>query len=239
MPTKRMRGDDGQATSLVSTSADAMAVAIEVLATRGYELTTVSDLADAVGMSRSTFFRRFGSKEDIVFADHDVLVDRMDDDLRRFRGEPLDAAIDGARSVLDHHLVRPEVSRWRHRLLHDNPALRDRELVASSRYERAFTGFLRETLPSAAQRDWAIVAYAAAIVAVHNLALRRWLRGELDDPATAVSGELRSLTEVFRPLLTDAAPATDARRVVVAVIEPGQTPAHTLAAIADAIADSA
>ena len=38
----------------------------------GYEQTTASALADAIGMSRSTFFRRFGSKEDVVFSDQDV-----------------------------------------------------------------------------------------------------------------------------------------------------------------------
>ena len=135
MPTKRTRGDDGQATSLVSTAPDAMAVAIEVLATRGYELTTVSDLADAVGMSRSTFFRRFGSKEDIVFADHDVLVDRMDDDLRRFRGEPLDAARERGERYYWIAGESSVVTRLRRHLVRD---------LGVSRHQVAFMGYWRE-----------------------------------------------------------------------------------------------
>ena len=57
------------------------AAAIGLLARQGYDATSVEDLADAAGMSRSTFFRKFGSKEDVVFADHERILRQVTDSL--------------------------------------------------------------------------------------------------------------------------------------------------------------
>ncbi|MCW2692035.1 MAG: transcriptional regulator, TetR family [Mycobacterium sp.] len=52
-----------------STSADRIArVALELFARRGYEATTMEDVAAAVGVGRSTLFRYFPSKGAIVWA---------------------------------------------------------------------------------------------------------------------------------------------------------------------------
>ncbi|MGL1751793.1 helix-turn-helix domain-containing protein, partial [Vibrio parahaemolyticus] len=52
-----------------------VAAAIALFAERGYDQTSVEQIAQAAGVSRSTFFRQFGGKEDVVFADHEVLLD--------------------------------------------------------------------------------------------------------------------------------------------------------------------
>src|SRR6476659_540327 len=39
----------------------------------GYEPTTVDDIAERAGVGRSTFFRHFRSKEDVIFPDHEAL----------------------------------------------------------------------------------------------------------------------------------------------------------------------
>jgi AcrR family transcriptional regulator len=43
-------------------------VALELFHTRGYDSVTVADIADAAGVSRSTFLRYFSSKDDAVLA---------------------------------------------------------------------------------------------------------------------------------------------------------------------------
>ncbi|ALO08070.1 Transcriptional regulator, TetR family [Streptomyces venezuelae] len=43
-------------------------VALELFTTQGYERTTVDEIVDAVEVSQRTFFRYFGSKEEVAFA---------------------------------------------------------------------------------------------------------------------------------------------------------------------------
>lgn len=49
-------------------------VALERFLAQGYAATSVEQIAAAAGVSMSTFFRHFPTKEDVVFARHDVAV---------------------------------------------------------------------------------------------------------------------------------------------------------------------
>ncbi|MDN5630690.1 MULTISPECIES: TetR/AcrR family transcriptional regulator [Kocuria] len=157
---------------------------IRVLADEGYLETTVEQLAHAAGISRATFFRKYGSKEDMVFADHAATLERLDLLLQRPGLTPQAGLVEGARLVFRHHLDHPERAVARHDLLQSVESLRDREIAMSSRYERVFQAFLRRALPGSADRRVTAVALAASTVAVHNAFLRTWLR----DPGPA-SGE--------------------------------------------------
>ena len=217
-----------------------MEIALRLLARNGYESTTVDELADAAQISRSTFFRRFGSKDDIVFADHDFLIERLQAQLSDYLGDPLTAVCEGTRQVLDYHLRRPETSKLRHELLQQNPVLRDRELITSYRYERCIADFLRSALPDAP--EWAMLAYASSVVSTHNFELRGWLRNHAADAAGSLLAELRQLVQVFQPLLmpdAGAALPAPAPHVVVAFVRPGETPAQALRGIAQSLESEA
>ncbi|UVJ39408.1 TetR/AcrR family transcriptional regulator [Arthrobacter sp. CJ23] len=206
----------------------AVAAALELLVRQGYDATSVDDLAVAAGISRSTFFRKFGSKEDMVFADHDRILARVEDQLSRPAQDPLAAVADAALLVFEHHVRNRGTSLTRHELLHQVPALRDRELVMTHRYQRAFRRYLQYALPEGpgsepgtreasgageyGAREYGAVAYAASVVAVHNSVLRMWLGEaaagsppELDRELAARLGrELRALADTFRPVLGGA-----------------------------------
>ena len=51
--------------------------ALEMFAERGFEETTVDDIAEALGVSRRTLFRYFASKNDMVWGDFDQVLERL------------------------------------------------------------------------------------------------------------------------------------------------------------------
>lgn len=212
--------------------AESAATAVRHLAERGFEETTVGDLADAIGMSRSTFFRRFGSKEDVIFADHDLALARLEELLSQTDLTPSEALSRSTVEVL-HMLVRDtQAARLRWELLRQNPSLRERELVITHRYERVFTEYIsRIAVPGTPA--WAPVALAAGLVAVHNAALRRWLRHSDYQALNALESELRELTDRFAPWFGGEARPN---RVVVAAFDADSSPDDVLRAIAARLA---
>lgn len=206
------------------------AAAIQCLAERGYEATTAEDLADAVGMSRSTFFRRFGSKDDVVFVDHDHALKQLEASLAETTLAPGEALVQGTAEVIRHLTRDPEAARLRFELLRVTPALRDRELVITHRYERVYSRFIRDaTAPETP--GWVAPALGASLVAVHNATLRDWLRGSVRDPAAAVTQDLRRVSGLYAPWL-DPAGSGAQQRVVVAVYDAAGSPESVLDAVA-------
>lgn len=151
-----------------------MRAALELFETQGYDATTVDQIADRAGISRRTFFRQFGSKDDVVFVDHDVLLARIRESLDRTDVAPRDAVCSAALQVYERFAGTPDTTRRRYRVVQAVPTLRERELVMVLRYEQLFVGTLRERTPDA--DPLTTVQFAAAVTATHNYLLRRWLR---------------------------------------------------------------
>lgn len=153
-----------------------VAAALELFRARGFDHTSVEQIAKAAGVSRSTFFRQFGRKEDVVFADHELLLTRLQDFLAQPHEDPWLAACEGAFVVFRHFAANLELARARYELVRDVPALREREILTVYRYERLFDEYLRQALPDIDPAD--AVGYAAIVAATHNHMLRQLLRGE-------------------------------------------------------------
>lgn len=213
------------------------AAAIRCLTEKGYDSTTAEDLAEAVSMSRSTFFRRFGNKDDVVFADHDHALIQLETFLSTTGLPPTEAVIEGTADVLRLLIRDPEAARLRFELMRLTPSLRDRELVITHRYERVFARYLQSQLPPDTA-PWVVTAVAAGLVAVHNSRLRQWLRDPGPDVAPQLCRELRQLVSAFAPWLstsTIGGTAAHVGRVVVAVYDTAIPPEAVLSTIAQSL----
>ncbi|MFC4377598.1 TetR family transcriptional regulator [Nocardia halotolerans] len=160
--------------------------ALRLFAERGYEATTVDEIAVAAGISRRTFFRQFRSKEDVIFADHEFQLVSAQEFLEQVTGDPWDAVCEAVLGVFERFTQWRDIAARRYQVVRRVPALREREIVTVFRYERLFTEFLRERLPDTP--DLARVQFTAAVTATHNYLLRRMVRGE----SGAAVGDLRA-----------------------------------------------
>ncbi|MEU9980992.1 TetR family transcriptional regulator [Streptomyces sp. NPDC050856] len=159
------------------------AAAMELFATKGYEATTVDEIAAAAGVARRTFFRHFRSKEEAIFPDHDDTLVRAEAVLNAAPAHehPLDTVCRGIKEVMKMYAASPAVSVERYRLTREVPTLREREIASVARYERLFTRYLLghfdERDHHAGNDDPLLAEVAAsAVVTAHNHVLRRWLR---------------------------------------------------------------
>ncbi|WP_417561660.1 TetR/AcrR family transcriptional regulator [Microbacterium sp.] len=201
-----------------------MSAALDLFSRQGFEATSVEQIAQAAGMSRSTFFRQFGGKDDVIFADHEVLLDMLRADLARPHTNPWVAVRDASMKVYRHFAADPELARRRYAVVRQVPALREREIVTVFRYERLFDEYLRGALPGLDPVD--AVGFSAMVTAIHNHVLRRLIRGSKRVPASVLRDALDDAMRRFGVLDEDAAAAAD--DVVVAVF-PRRMPAAEVA----------
>jgi AcrR family transcriptional regulator len=157
--------------------------AFELFEERGFEGMTVDDIAQRAGVGRTTFFRAYRSKEDVIFPEHDVLLSRIEARLMTAAPETRALAVtEAARIVLMHYLAEGELARARYRLTSTVPALRAREVAGIQQYKRLFARFLRERTADDPDGPLRAELLAAAVVTAHNHVLRRWLRNETTSP---------------------------------------------------------
>ncbi|MFT3798252.1 TetR/AcrR family transcriptional regulator [Microbacterium sp.] len=176
-----------------------VAAALDLFVAQGFEATSVEQIAQAAGVSRSTFFRQFGGKDDVVFSDHDVLLAELRAFLDTTAPDPHEnpwaAACAASVKVFRHFAAEPELARRRYAVVRQVPALRDREIVTVFQYERLFDDYLRAALPGLDPID--AVAFSAAVTAVHNHVLRRLLRGTEEVPESVLTDAYDALLHRF------------------------------------------
>lgn len=189
-----------------------VAAALELFATQGFEATSVEQIAKAAGVSRSTFFRQFGGKEDVIFTDHEQMLNDLREFLDRTHEDPWAAVCEASEQVFTAFVQNPVLARRRYEVVREVPVLREREIITVFRYERLFDEYLRSALPGLAPID--AVGFSALVTAVHNHVLRQLLRGA-DVPVTVLRTALDDVRRRYGVLPGAAEAASD--DVVVAV----------------------
>jgi AcrR family transcriptional regulator len=145
---------------------------------KGFDQTTVADIATRAGLTERTFFRHYADKREVLFGG-DWLATRMaatvaeaPDDL-----SPVEVVTRAVEDACDGITASPEWSRDRARIVAEHPELRERELAKMAMLASALAGGLRERGVSEAT---AVVAAEVGVLAF-RLAYERWAAGARSD----------------------------------------------------------
>jgi AcrR family transcriptional regulator len=149
--------------------------ALELFAERGFEQTTVAEIAQRAGLTERTFFRHFSDKREVLFAGSEELQDLF---VRTVAAAPESAApIDAVAAGLDaaaDFLPHREYARQRQAVIAANTALQERELIKMASLSAALASALRDRgVPEPAAS-----LTAEAGTAVFRVAFERWVSGD-------------------------------------------------------------
>jgi AcrR family transcriptional regulator len=181
--------------------------AMELYVERGFDETTVAEIAKRAGLTERTFFRHFADKREVLFAGAAMLQDLFvaavvdaPSDLA-----PVDTAMAGV--VAGGALIgeRPAFSRQRYEIIAANAELQERELIKLASLSAALAGALRRRgVP-----DHGASLAAEVAIAVFKIAFERWVSDpvhlDLVQLMRASLDELRTVTadsETGRPAAT-------------------------------------
>lgn len=112
---------------------------LRLFAERGFDDTTVEELAEAAGVARRTFFRYFPSKNDVIFGSYEEHLDILRSEMRAVpAGTPAVQAVHrGFRAANDYRPDEFPTLAIRIRLMLEVPSLRAHAAWRYAGYERA------------------------------------------------------------------------------------------------------
>jgi AcrR family transcriptional regulator len=117
-----------------------------LFAEHGYDATTVAEIADRAGLTKSTFFRHFADKREVLFGGQDFLTALLTDAIRAAppattSSDCLAAALAAAAAAFtpDRHDLAP----IRRAVIAANSELRERELLKRARLASVIADALR------------------------------------------------------------------------------------------------
>ena len=174
------------------------ATTLALLAERGFDATTVAEIASRAGLTERTFFRYFADKREVLFTGQDVFEGMFVDHIVAAPPdvEPFAVVTAAVRAVAADFFAaeRRHFSRQRQTIIDANPGLQERELLKLAGLTTAMADALRKrgTPEPIAKLS------AECGVTVFRVAFSRWLDGSSGDDMAAivdtVLADLRGLT---------------------------------------------
>ncbi|MFE9609798.1 TetR/AcrR family transcriptional regulator [Streptomyces sp. NPDC006012] len=172
--------------------------ALELYSERGYEQTTVAEIAGRAGLTERTFFRHYADKREVLFGGSDLLQDLFVNGVAGtpLSAAPVDALTAGLTAACAVFTDRRDLARRRQAVIAANRELRERELTKLATLSAAAADALRGRgvgEPAAsltAEMGVAVfkVGFARWIAADDERELGDWLRESLDGMRDLTAG---------------------------------------------------
>ena len=146
--------------------------ALALYGERGYEETTVAEIAERAGLTKRTFFRYFADKREVLFAGAGALQEFLVRAVSQAPGSatPLDAIAGALEAAAPLFAERGDYPRRRQAVIAANAELQERELIKMAVLAAAMAGALRERGIPPPEASLA----AEAGTAVFRVAFERW-----------------------------------------------------------------
>ena len=193
--------DDWRSRKKAATRQTIQEHALRLFVEKGYDETTVEEIAAAAGVSHMTFFRYFPRKEAVVeYDEYDPMLEQLI--ATRPPHEPPLVALHGAiRAGLEAILTTDrEALLIRTRLVLRNPALRSRNVIAQDTTRDLFAHALarRAGLPAP---DLAATAQASAALGAIAPAVMAWAESDGEDLIALIDTSFAALKAGVSPSL--------------------------------------
>jgi AcrR family transcriptional regulator len=171
---------------------------MELYAERGYEQTTVAEIAQRAGLTARTFFRYFADKREVLFAGSEALGEQLDTVLAAAPASatPLAAVAEALGAVAETIGQDRDFSRRRQAVISANAELQERELIKLAGWSAALAGGLvrrgvdEPTASLAAQTGTAAfrVAFERWLADPGDRSLADTLRDSFDQLSAVIAG---------------------------------------------------
>lgn len=182
--------------------------ALDLFAEKGFDGTTVDEIVEACDVSQRTFFRYYGAKEDVLFADGDERLDALLAEIaRRPPGEsPLQAVKGAFLATAEEYAQDRDRLLLRSRIFDGSSSLRSHKFERQQSWEEAVTTALRDrdTALDGTASPLELRLVAGASMACLRAALSEWLE---------VGGELSALVNDTFDYLIGGLAVTDRERL--------------------------
>ncbi|WP_433791412.1 TetR family transcriptional regulator [Actinoplanes sp. CA-252034] len=155
--------------------------AMELFLTRGFAATTIDDIAAAAGISRRSFFRYFGTKEDVVLGDLIASGDLIRQALEaRPDSEDAWTALCNALHSVKETAYDDETMLKIFRMVHETPSLRARSIEKHLQWQALLTPEIRRRLGAdpADPLDVRADALVATVITCLDVAGEAWTRSD-------------------------------------------------------------
>jgi AcrR family transcriptional regulator len=174
-------------------------VALELFVAKGFDATTIDEIAGAVEVSPRTFFRYFPSKEDVVFTHAAGGLARL---LRTLRAQPATlnhlTALRNAFVAIGEGIERNrDTELLRARLIVGHSALWARALETQAQWEHEIARELAHRAGTSAP-DADLTLLTVVALSANRVAFDRWRDGYEDNLPVAIRGTFEGLPKLFR-----------------------------------------
>ncbi|GLW35133.1 TetR family transcriptional regulator [Actinoplanes regularis] len=166
--------------------------ALKLYVERGFEQTTVAEIAKEAGLTERTFFRHFADKREVLFSGSAVLQEILVGHVAGSPGSvtPMAAVAGALGATCPLFEERREHARHRQSVIDTSPVLQERELLKLATLGAALAGALRER----GTGEPAASLLAETGIAVFRVAFGCWINGS--DRRTLADHLGESLTEL-------------------------------------------